>query len=147
MYGFMLFLHFAGLATWFGVTLMSAFLLISLKGKLTEAGSTASALNTIKVFNRITHPAATIVLLSGAVMIMEFNHSGLPFWLAFMERAGGLVILLFMGVLSMMGGKLKKKLAQGDTTAASKSISTYVTSIFVFVALILTVILVVSLKL
>lgn len=147
MYGFMLFLHLAGLAAWFGVTLMSAFLLNSLKGKLTEAGSTASAFNTIKLFNRITHPAAAIVLISGFYMIMQLSRAGMPFWLTFMERAGSLIIILFMAVLSMMGAKLKKKLAQDDTTAASKSISTYVTSIFVFLVLILAVTLVVSLKL
>jgi hypothetical protein len=146
MYGIMLFIHLAGLAAWFGVTLMSAFLLLSEKRKLAGGGSAESAVSTIRIFNRITHPAAFLVLLSGGIMIMSWSRENMPFWLAFMERVGGMVILLFMIILSIMGGKLRKKLAAGDRIAASNSIGTYVTSIFVFSLLILAVIFVVSLK-
>jgi hypothetical protein len=142
----MLFIHLAGLAAWFGVTLMSAFLLMSVKRKAAAADLASSALGTIRIFNQVTHPAAFLVLLSGVVMIMEWNREGMPFWLTFMERAGGLTALLFMIVLSIMGLGLKKKLQQGDATVAAKSINTYVTGIFVFLLLILAVIFVVSMK-
>lgn len=71
----------------------------------------------------------------------------MPFWLAFMEQAGGLVIIAFMIVLSILSSKLKKKLAQSDSAEAARSISTYVTWTFLFLICILIVILVVSLKL
>lgn len=147
MYGWMFFIHLAGLATWFGVTLMGTLMLLSMRGKLAEANLSSLALTTVRNMNRITHPAAFLVLASGVIMIMQWNRDGLPFWLSFMEQAGGLVILLFIIVLSILGSKLKKRLAQNNGADAAKSIGTYVTWAFIFMAAVLIVTLVVSLKL
>jgi hypothetical protein len=147
MYNWMFFIHLASLAAWFGVTLMGALILLSLKGRLAEANLTSMALTTLNNINRITHPAAFLVLVSGVIMVTQWNRDGMPFWLAFMEQAGGLVIIAFMIVLSILSSKLKKKLAQSDSAEAARSISTYVTWTFLFLICILIVILVVSLKL
>lgn len=147
MYGWMFFIHIAGLAAWFGVTLMGALMLLWVRDKLSESDLSSAALTVVKNMNRITHPAAFLVLVSGVFMVMEWSRDGMPFWLSFMERAGGMVILLFLIVLSILGAKLKKKLAQNDEAAAAKSIGSYVAWTFIFLLLILIVTLVVSLKL
>lgn len=147
MYGWMFFIHIVGLAAWFGVTLMGVMMLLSIKGKLTETNLAGVALTYLRNINRVTHPAAFLVLLSGVMMIMQWDRAGLPFWLAFMERVGGMVIILFMIVLSIFGARLKKKLVQGDGMQAAKSISTYAWTSIIFMLGILVVTLIVSLKL
>jgi len=147
MYGWMLFIHLAGLATWFGVTLMGVIMLLTVKGRLAESNLASVAQGTIRNINRVTHPAAFLVLASGLYMVMQWDHEDMPFWLAFMERVGGMTILLFMILLSIFGSKLKKKLAQADGALAAKSISNYAVISFIFLLCILAVTLVVSLKL
>lgn len=147
MYGWMFFIHLAGLAAWFGVTLMGVLMLLSVKGKLAEANLTSVAQTIVRNINRVTHPAAFLVLASGLYMILQWDRDGMPFWLAFMERVGGMVIILFMIILSIFGAKLRKKLAQSDGAGAAKSISTYAMVTFIFLLGILAVTLVVSLKL
>lgn len=147
MYGWMFFIHLAGLAAWFGVTLMGLLMLLSVRGKLAESSYTSVAESIIRNINRVTHPAAFLVLLSGVIMIMQWNRDGMPFWLSFMERGGGMVIILFMIVLSILGARLRKKLANSDATSAAKSIGTYSLWTAIFLILILIVTLVVSLKL
>ena len=147
LYNWMFFLHMAGLAAWFGTTLMAVLMLLSLKKKAAEASIAAVALSLVKNMNRITHLAAFLVLISGVVMIMDWNRDGMPFWLSFMERAGGMVILLFIIILSIFGAKLKKKLAGGDEATVVKSISTYSLLVLIFLVAILAVTFVVSLKL
>lgn len=146
MYELMFFLHITGIAAWFGVAIMSALILLRLKPQLAQAGMMDTAQWTVRMFNRIAHPAATIVLLSGAIMVMEWDHKNLPFWMAFMERLGGLVILLYLIVISIMGRGMKKKLAGGDTAAASSAIGKYVSGVLIFSVLVLAVVLVASMK-
>jgi uncharacterized membrane protein len=147
MYGWMFFIHLASLAAWFGVTLMGVIMLLSMKGKLAESQLTSVAQNIVRQINRITHPAAFLVLASGLYMIMQWDRNGMPFWLAFMERAGGMVIILFMILVSIFGAKVRKTLAQGDGASAAKSINTYAAVTFIFLLGVLAVTLVVSLKL
>lgn len=147
MYGWMLFIHLAGLAAWFGVTLMGVLLLLSIRGRLSEASLASVGQTIVKNINRITHPAAFLVLASGLYMVMQWDRDGMPFWLAFMERVGGMVIILFMIILSILGVKLKKKLAQNDGAVAAKSIGAYAIWTFIFLLGILAVTLVVSLRL
>lgn len=147
MYEWMFFVHLAGLAAWFGVTLMGAMMLLSVKGKIADSGATSAAVSTIKNMNRVTHLAAVLVLVSGLYMILQWNRDSMPFWLRFMEQAGGMTVLLFIIVLAIMGSKLKKNLSQGDATSAAKRINVYTAWTFVFLVCILAVILVVSLKL
>lgn len=71
MYNWMFFIHLASLAAWFGVTLMGALILLSLKGRLAEANLTSMALTTLNNINRITHPAAFLVLVSGVIMVTQ----------------------------------------------------------------------------
>lgn len=149
MYNWMFFIHLASLATWFGVTLMGMIMLLSVKNKLAEnhASLSSVALSVLRNINRITHPAAFLVLASGLYMIMQWNRDGMPFWLTFMEQAGGLVIILFMILLSIFGARMKKNLAGSDGAAAAKSINIYAWVTAIFLLAILVVTLVVSLKL
>lgn len=147
MYGWMLFIHLVGLAAWFGVTLMGVLMLLSIKGRIAESNLSSVAQSLVRNINRITHPASFLVLASGVVMIMQWDHGNLPFWLAFMERAGGLVIILFMVLLSIFGAKLRKNLAKGDGALAAKSINTYALVSFILLLGVLIVTLIVSLKL
>ncbi|GFR38059.1 hypothetical protein PRECH8_13550 [Insulibacter thermoxylanivorax] len=149
MYNWMFFIHLASLATWFGVTLMGMIMLLSVKSKLAENHASLSSvtLSVLRNINRITHPAAFLVLASGLYMIMQWNRDGMPFWLAFMEQAGGLVIILFMILLSIFGARMKKSLAGSNGAAAAKSISIYAWVAAIFLLAILVVTLVVSLKL
>lgn len=146
MYGWMFFIHLAGLATWFGVTLMGMIMLQSVKKKLAETSVSSLAESTIRNLNRLTHPSAFLVLASGVYMILQLERDALPFWISFMERAGGMIILLFIIIMSILGGRLRRKLAQSDATAAAKSIGTYVLWTAIFLVGILVVTLVVSLK-
>lgn len=146
MYSWMLFIHLAGLAAWFGVTLLGAIMLSSFKGKIAEAGISSVALSTVKNINRVTHLSAFLVLASGLYMILQWDREGMPFWLAFMERAGGMIVLLFIIILSIFGGRLKRTLAKGDAAGSAKGIAVYTTLAFVFLLAILAVILVVSLR-
>lgn len=147
MYEWMFFIHLAGLAAWFGVTLMGVLMLLSVKGKLAEANFSSVAQSVVRNINRVTHPAAFLVLASGLYMIMQWSRDGMPFWLAMMERAGGMVILLFIIVMSILGSKLRRKLAGGDASTAARSINTYIFWTVIFLIGILAVTLVVSLKL
>lgn len=147
MYQWMLFIHLIGLAAWFGVTLMGVVLLLSIRGKLAEASLSSVGQTIVKNINRITHPAAFLVLASGFYMVMQWDRDGMPFWLAFMERVGGMVIILFIIILSILGVRLKKKLAHNDGAAAAKSIGTYVVWTVLFLLGVLAVTLIVSLRL
>lgn len=149
MYGWLLFIHVAGVAIWLGSIVAVASLLLSLKRQLAQENIKDVVVRTIKVFNRITHPSATFVLLSGIILLIQsgWDHSNLPFWLKFMEQAGALVILLFIIIVSIMGRKLTKKLANGDPSQASKSITVFVNTLFISALAVLAVVLIVSLKL
>lgn len=147
MYQWMLFIHLAGLAAWFGVTLMGILMLLSLRKRIAEPNLASVAQSVLKNVNRVTHPASFLVLASGLYMILQWDRDGMPFWLSMMERAGGMTILLFIIVMSILGSKLKKKLAAGDSETAAKSISTYVLWTAIFLVAILAVTLIVSLKL
>lgn len=147
MYQWMLFIHLIGLAAWFGVTLMGMVLLLSIRGRLAESSLSSVGQTIVKNINRITHPAAFLVLASGFYMVMQWDRDEMPFWLAFMERAGGMVIILFIIILSILGAKLKKKLALNDGKIAARSIGIYAVWTAIFLLGVLAVTLVVSLRL
>lgn len=147
MYEWMFFIHLAGLAIWFGVTLMGVLMLLSVRKTLAVSGVATVAQQTIRNINRLSHPSAFLVLASGLYMILQLDRDGLPFWISFMEQAGGMVILLFIIVMSILGSKLRKKLAQAEPSVAAKSIGSYATWTAIFLLAVLIIILVVSLKL
>lgn len=143
----MFFIHLAGLAVWFGVTLMGILMLLSARKNLAQSGVSSIAEQTIRNINRLSHPSSFLVLASGLYMILQLDRDALPFWISFMEQAGGMIILLFIIVMSILGSKLRKKLAQAEPSVAAKSIGSYVVWTSIFLIAILVVILIVSLKL
>lgn len=98
----LLFIHIAGVAFWLG-SLVSMFVLIR-KGVATENAEARAIVHrtTRSVVRGIINPCAALVLLSGIIMLVQLGLTGQskPFWLAFMERFGGLVALISVGLLT-----------------------------------------------
>ncbi|WP_072334521.1 MULTISPECIES: hypothetical protein [unclassified Paenibacillus] len=160
MFGLMLFLHFTGLFLWLGALLAAAVTLsaISRQRQQEAGGLQALGARLIRIFQRLGHSGAVAVLGSGVYMIIQMDlGKDKPLWLEVMEKGGGTLILLALVVLGIMGSRLTKKLAQeasvGQTGAAQQAgqaravqVSRYIAVLSVFMALIVTVILVVSIK-
>ncbi len=149
MYGVLLFLHVAGVVLWLGSVVMAVMLLSALKKDLQSPKAAELSGKTIKLLNRVTHPTAFIVLLSGVFMLMTdtwgmANHSSFPFWIIFMEQAGAIVILAFIIAVSIIGKKATKRLAAGDHAGALKSINTFVVTALILAIAAFAVIFVVS---
>ncbi|MDQ6419471.1 hypothetical protein RB620_08505 [Paenibacillus sp. LHD-117] len=145
-YGLLLFSHLAGLMVWAGAILAVIMMLAMLKGQLGKPEANALSVRIVSTFSRLAHPASVVVLASGVIMIVRMGlSSDKPFWLDLMEKGGGTVILLFLIVAGVMGGKLKKRLtAQPGGTVA---LTGYLTTMAVALTAILAIVLVVSLKL
>ena len=150
MYGFYLFIHLLALSVWLGSIVAVAVMLASMKRQLQSVEVSGLARKTVRIFNMLTHPSAFLVLMSGGLMMIEAGMSSdKPFWLAYMERVGGMTILLFIVVISIMGKRLVKRIiAENDNPlAAMKSVTSYVTGLTVSSALVMSVIFMVSVKL
>lgn len=157
MFGFLLFLHLFGMAVWLGSLVAIGIMLLLLKPQLgTEAGN-GLLRKTVKAFNILTHPSAFVVLASGGFMIMKLGlgDGDKPFWMVYMERGGGMVILLSIIGLSLLGRRLLKKLASSNTAVVhdaggarpAASVSRFAASMFVTAILVVSVVFVVSAKL
>lgn len=146
MYGFLLFLHLAGLAVWLGTTAMSAFLLMRTRPKLASRDVADISVGVLRTFNTLTHSSAFLVLLSGVLLLLRLgmDHSSFPFWLLFMEQFGTVVILLFIILLSILSSKARKALQSGDAAKSRKSINNFISACFVMAVLVLVIIFVVS---
>lgn len=150
MYGFAYFLHIAGLAVWLG-SLIGLGMLLQFIAKNQDMDKTNRLANHIvRLVNRLMHPSAFLVLLSGGYMLFELGYGrDHPFWLIFMERFGSIVILLSIILISIQGSKIKKvingeKLKKKITL--SQALSRYNLMVWLSVVLVLIVTLVVSLK-
>ena len=148
-YGTLLFVHLTGVALWIGSVLMTVFLLLSLKNKISSQDVSGVVTRVVKTLNRITHPAAFLVLLSGILMLVSDrwgmeNHDSFPFYITFMEQAGSLLILAFIIIITILGKKLTKKLAAGNVSAAQSSIQTYVWTSLLLIIGVLAIVYIVS---
>jgi putative copper export protein len=146
MFGFMLFLHLAGISVWLGSIVTIAILLLVIKKQIDSDVGRSLVKKMIGIFNMLTHPSSFIVLVSGIVMIVKLGSSetGKPFWLNYMEQVGGMVVLLFIIVLSILGRRVMKRIAGANIQLASSGISFYVTGMLVTTLLILSVVFVVA---
>jgi putative copper export protein len=145
MYGFWLFIHLSGLCVWLGSLVAVGILLSAMKKQIHSADVGALVKKTVRTFNFLTHPSAFLVLISGVLMLLQMGiGSDKPFWMIYMERVGGMVILLFIIVISIMGRRLVKRISSGGVQSASSSISSYVTGLAVSSALVFSIIFVVS---
>jgi hypothetical protein len=146
MFGFMLFLHLAGFSVWLGSIVTIAILLLAIKKQIDSDVGRSLVKKMIGIFNMLTHPSSFIVLVSGIVMIVKWGSSetGKPFWLNYMEQVGGMVVLLFIIVLSILGRRVMKRIAGANIQLASSGISFYVTGMLVTTMLILSIVFVVA---
>jgi len=149
MYGLMFFLHIAGLCIWFGSMVTILILLLILRKDLANETVAALTKRTVGIANRITHPSATVVLLSGITMLVLIGmdqYGNLPFWIHFMEQAGSLVILAFLVLISIAGRKVTRHIAENKLDLANKSLNRYLTFMIVLALGVIAVIYVVSAK-
>jgi putative copper export protein len=159
MAGFLLFIHLSSLAVWVGSLVTVAILLLSMKKQFGSPDVRGIAKRTIRTFNRITHPSAFLVLVSGLGLFFnaKIEEKDVPFWLHYMREGGSVLILLAIIVLSIRGRKVINHLtAVGDTasvknedavlTAPKSAASRYAASMLVAIVLILSIIFVVSYK-
>lgn len=145
MYGFMLFLHLAGLLVWTGSLLASTVSLLLLRGEQGGSAITSLAKRMIRVFSSLSHPSAIAVLISGIYMIVKLDLGpDKPLWLNVMEKGGGTIILLALVLTGMMGRRVKKRIAAEPEKLA---VSGYIAASALLAGLIFSVVLVVSLKL
>ncbi len=149
MYGVLLFLHIAGVVLWLGSVVMAVILLSTLKKDLQSPNIAELSTKTIKLLNRVTHPTAFLVLLTGIFMLMSdtwgmANHNSFPFWITFMEQAGAITILAFIIAVSIIGKKATKRLAAGEYAQALKSINTFILTALILAIAAFVVIYVVS---
>jgi putative copper export protein len=146
MFGFMLFLHLAGISVWLGSIVTIAILLLVIKKQIDSDVGRSLVKKIIEIFNMLTHPSSYIVLVSGILMVIKLGSSetGKPFWLNYMEQVGGMVVLHFIIVLSILGRKVMKRIAGANIQLASSGISFYVTGMLVTTLLILSVVFVVA---
>ncbi|MEY9093887.1 hypothetical protein [Paenibacillus sp. RC84] len=146
MFGLMLFLHITGLLGWLGALLGILVTMLLLRKQLGTPDANSLAGKTIRVFGRIAHPSSILVLLSGVYLILQMGlGSGKPFWLQVMEKGGGMIILLAVIFTAVLGSKMNKRLNSAGGT--SVRLTGYLSMVGVFMFLIVSVILVVSLKL
>ncbi len=147
MFGFMLFLHLTGLFVWLGALLGTVIALGILKRTLGSVESNQTARRMIRAFNLLAHPASVIVLGSGVYLIVQLGmDDSRPLWLEIMEKGGGTIILAALVVTGIMGSRAGKRLASGGSDAQSFKLKGYVAALSVFMILIVSVMLVVSIR-
>ncbi|MBP1991120.1 hypothetical protein [Paenibacillus eucommiae] len=145
MFGIMLFLHLTGLFIWLGALLAIIVMLSMLKKQLGSQETNTLAKRIIRVFSMLAHPSAVVVLISGVLMLLEMDlGSDRPLWLILMERGGGTIILLALILTGILGSKAKKSLSAGQ--GVDVRLSGYLTALVSFMVLIVSVVLIVSMK-
>ncbi|MFE6799290.1 hypothetical protein [Paenibacillus chitinolyticus] len=146
MFGWMLFLHITGLFGWLGALLGILVTMLLLRKQLGTSDANSLAGKTIRVFGRIAHPSSILVLLSGVYLILQMGiGTDKPLWLQVMEKGGGTIILLAVIFTAVLGSKMNKRLNSSGGT--SVRLTGYLSTVGVFMFLIVSVVLVVSLKL
>ncbi|MGX4585627.1 hypothetical protein [Paenibacillus chitinolyticus] len=146
MFGFMIFLHITGLLGWLGALLGIFVTMLLLRKQLGTSDANRLAGKTIRVFGRIAHPSSILVLLSGVYLILQMGiGTDKPLWLQVMEKGGGTIILLAVIFTAVLGSKMNKRLNSAGGT--SVRLTGYLSTVGVFMFLIVSVVLVVSLKL
>lgn len=151
MYSAYYIFHIAGVAVWIGSFAAFGFLLRSLIKNNESLEKYTFVISRIRLWiNGGVIPSALIVLITGVLMILQFNRENLPFYLIFMEQAGSLVILFTIIVVSVYSRILRKKL-QGLPLKKEKTLESvglmYTNYLFTSAALALLIIMVVGMRL
>ena len=152
MFKMWLFLHLTGISIWVGSLLAVVIILAMMKRHLGSKELSTIVKKIIRIVNILVHPSALIVLLSGIFMIvmMNFGDAAKPFWLTFMERFGGGIILFTMIAVGFVGRSLVKKLRAIETGDAEKhyspSFTSYIATITISTISVIAIIFVVSFR-
>lgn len=152
MFKMWLFLHLTGISIWVGSLLAVIFILFMMKRHLGSKELATIVKKIVRIVNILVHPSAFIVLLSGIFMIvmMNFGDAAKPFWLTFMERFGGGIILFTMIAVGFVGRSLVKKLRAvegGEATYKhSPSFTNYILMMTLSVVSVIAIIFVVSFR-
>jgi len=118
MFRLLLFFHVTCVALWLG-SIGAAYILHRKAATVGGKDSYPLALQTTRSIVRgIMNPCALVVLVTGVVMLMQMGLVGetKPFWLNFMERFGGVVVLLSVGWLTWQMRRLSSAPAEQNGT-------------------------------
>jgi len=146
----MLFFHVSTVAVWLGSIVAVLFMLQMIRKQAKSPEISTLIPKMLRTFNRITHPSAFVVLISGIIMILEMGLVGQskPFWLSYMEQGGGMVVLLSIILLTWQGRRIMKgytSVASGQGQAVA-GFQSYITYMVGSIVLILSVVFVVAFK-
>ncbi|WP_416827364.1 hypothetical protein [Ectobacillus polymachus] len=148
MFNFLLFLHLTGLAIWLGAMIVVAGILLILKKDVRTSGVNESLKKILRFFNVITHPSASIVLITGLIMRFTSEVEGKgTFWLSYMQDFGSLIVLGSIIALTILGKRAVKNLDSKEVAATSSNLSKYTTGLFVSALLVVSVLFIVTTKL
>lgn len=148
MFNFLLFLHLTGLAIWLGAMIVVAGILLILKKDIRTSGVNESLKKILRFFNVITHPSASIVLITGLIMRFTSEVEGQgTFWLSYMQDFGSLIVLGSIIALTILGKRAVKNLDSKEGATTSSSLSKYTTGLFVSALLVVSVLFIVTIKL
>ncbi len=149
-----LFLHLTGVSIWAGSILAVLFILLMIKKHLGSKELSVIVKRIIRIMHFLVHPSAVLVLVSGIFMIVTMGiDQNKPFWLSFMEKFGGVVVMFTIIAMSIAGRALVKRLSklegdEGNKTMSSKGFifNSYIMTMAVSVVSIFSVILVVTFR-
>lgn len=139
MVRWLLFFHVTCVALWLGS--ISAVYILHRKAMAVGNAQHALAIETTRsVIRGIMNPCSIVVLITGITMLMQMGLVGRerPFWLAFMEQFGGLVILLSVGLLTW---QMRRLAASAETQASLGNINRVLTWIGAGIVAVLLVVL------
>lgn len=145
-----MFLHINSLVVWVMALLSVAIIVMMLKKHLDTEPVKRFVYQVIRIFNAITYPSSIIVLISG-ICILSFVDSTNSLWFNYMEMVGTTIVPVNIILLFILGKRVTTLLApKTDTTESITTIelrvSTYLSAVFLIIALILSVILIVGFK-
>ncbi len=145
------FLHLAGLAIWIGSMVVSVWLLVKI-GRMEDRSNGKSLLQMmISLVKWLMNGAALVVLASGGGLIQSLGYHEIekPLWITLMERGGGMIILLFLIIMTWMCNRAHKRLKGADDVQGNqfpKLVTRFSVTLSSFAVLALAVVYIVSLR-
>lgn len=145
------FLHLIGLTLWMGSMVLLVILLVNLRKNTKEWGGKPLFLLATKVVKWFLNIAALVVLGSGGALIQQLGYTEAtkPFWIRFMEQGGGMILLLFIIIMTWLSNRatrLVRDAGSEEDRVLPKMMGRYSLALSVFAVLAVAVVFVVSMK-